>query len=124
MSLQAWFKFDNMLKRMGSTITFKLISTAITDVFYQKGTVTLTTYTCYGVVVPARAYDLHSNLAIVLASSGGEPMGIVSIFVSSADMANISIGDYYIDNIAQYTIVSKEKWSDDFYVLEGHVSDI
>lgn len=124
MSLEPRFKFGNMFKRLGKELTFKLLSTIITDSFYQEGDTTVTTYTCYGTVVPARAYDLHSNIATKVADTGIEPMGIVSIFISPADAANINIGDYYIDDVAQYTIKSNEVWSDEYYILEGQVNDI
>jgi len=123
MALEARFKFGNMLKRMGATLTFKQVSVTITDTFYQEGTTTLTTYNCYGVVVPARAYDLHSNIATKVADTGIELMGIINIFIGISDEANIGIGDYFVDDIATYIIKSKEKWSDEYYILEGHLLD-
>lgn len=124
MTIEPRFKFGNMFKRLGKELTFKLLSTVITDAFYQQGDTTETTYSCWGTVVPARAYDLHSNIAISSASTGGEPMGIINIYISPSDAENINIGDYYIDSVAKYTITSIEVWSEEYYVLEGHVNNI
>lgn len=124
MALQARFKLENMFKRNGKLLTFKLLTHVITDEFYQTKNTTIETYTCYGTVIPARAYDLHSNIVLRTESTGDEPMGIINILISPADEGYIDEGDYYIDDTAQYTITSKEIWSDEFYILEGHLNDV
>lgn len=114
---------DIMLKRLGELASFKLLTKTITDSFYDEYTTVETDYECYAVVVPARAYDIHSNIFYRPETTGFEEFGIISIFIAADDYEYINEEDYYLNGSDRYKIISSEKWSDEYYLLEGHYED-
>lgn len=124
MAIQTRYKFNTMLKRLGKPLLFKLLTKTTTDDFYQTSVITETEFNCNGVVVPARAYDLHSNIFMKSNDTGNEFFGIVNIYLTVSDAENIRIEDHYIDGNKKYNIVSKEFWNDEFIILEGHLIDV
>lgn len=123
MSFCKSLNFTNMLKRMGKELTFKLITTTVTDDFYQTGTTTETEYKCYGMIEPARAYDIHSNIYVNSKITGNEILGIINIYLTKDDSANINPGDFLFEECGFYKIIAFEKWDDEFDVLEAHLED-
>ena len=120
---QSGFKMNNILKKLGALHTF-LIQESITpaDTFYQESTIEYKEVKYWAVVLPARAYDLHSNVFARLNRSGTEQFGIINIFISITDGDTIVINrDYYSDSVGRYQIVGKEIYGTSYYLLEAHL---
>ena len=120
---QSGFKMNNILKKLGALHTF-LIQESITpaDTFYQESTIEYKEVKYWAVVLPARAYDLHSNVFARLNRSGTELFGIINIFISITDGDTLVINrDYYSDSVGRYQIVGKEIYGTSYYLLEAHL---
>jgi len=114
---------NNILKKLGALHTF-LIQESITpaDTFYQESTIEYKEVKYWAVVLPARAYDLHSNVFARLNRSGTEQFGIINIFISITDGDTLVINrDYYSDSVGRYQIVGKEIYGTSYYLLEAHL---
>ena len=112
-----------MLKRQGKPSIFKRVTKTVVDEFYGEVTTVETEYTCYALVVPARAYDIHSNLYYRPETTGNEFFGIINIIITADDAEFISEEDFYIDGTRKYKIIASEIWNkanSDYVVLEGH----
>lgn len=112
-----------MLKKQGEIHTFKTVVTTITDAFHGTISNVESTYLCYAVVIPARAYDIHSNLFYRPETTGNEFFGIVSIIIDADDYAHINENDFLIDGTKRYKIIAAEFWDKaqgNLVVLEGH----
>jgi len=120
---QSGFKMNNILKKLGAYCTFLIQdSTTPSDTFYQESTTTYKEVKYWAVVLPARAYDLHSNVFGRLDRTGVEQFGIINIFISKTDGDTLVINrDYYSDFIGRYQIVGKEKYGTSYYLLEAHL---
>lgn len=122
---QSGFKMNNILKKLGALHTF-LIQESITpaDTFYQESTIEYKEVKYWAAVLPARAYDLHSNIFARQDRSGIEHFGIINIFISITDGNNLVINrDYYTDSVGRYKIVGKEIYGTSFYLLEAHLEN-
>lgn len=114
---------NNILKKLGAYCTFLIQdSTTPSDTFYQESTTTYKEVKYWAVVLPARAYDLHSNVFGRLVRTGVEQFGIINIFISKTDGDTLVINrDYYSDFIGRYQIVGKEIYGTSYYLLEAHL---
>lgn len=114
---------NNILKKLGALHTF-LIQESITsaDTFYQESTIKYKEVKYWATVLPARAYDLHSNIFGRQDRSGIEHFGIINIFIGITDGDTIVINrDYYTDSVGRYKIVGKEIYGTSYYLLEAHL---
>lgn len=112
-----------MLKRQGQLSDFRTVDKIITDSFYGETAVTETEYSCYALVVPARAYDIHSNIYYRPEVTGNEFIGIINIYISPEDAVYISEEDVYVDGTKRYKIIASEHWdktNSDYVLFEGH----
>lgn len=112
-----------MLKRQGKLSDFRTVNKVVIDSFYGEIAVTETGYSCYALVVPARAYDLHSNTLYRPEITGNEFFGIINIYISPEDAIYIGEEDFYIDGTKRYKLVASEFWdktNSDYVLLEGH----
>lgn len=110
-------KFGKMLYKLGLNYTFKVATaSAATDTFYQDAPATYTETTVRAVVLPARAYDIHSNVAYSARITGFEDVGIISIFVNQ-DECVIDIGDYINVGDEWYKIDSKEYYDESYFIF-------
>ena len=92
------------------------------DTFYQESTTEYEEVEYWAAVLPARAYDLHSNVFVRQDRSGIEQFGIINIFISITDGNNLVINrDYYTDSVGRYKIVGKEIYGTSYYLLEVHL---
>lgn len=99
----------NMMKKFGKLRNFKKKSKVVTDDFYQTGTESYTECSYYAVVIPARAYNIHSNLFLAIKDTGNEYVGIIDIYID-AD-TGLNVGDLYVDDDdVEYEIYSIEYW--------------
>lgn len=105
-----------MLKRQGALETFIKVVKTVVDEFYDDITTEEEEYTCFALVTPARAYDIHSNTFTKPTIKGSEYFGIINIIIPMEESDSIQEGDYYNDsNDRRYKIVAKEFWQQ--YVL-------
>ena len=120
---QSGFKMNNILKKLGAFHTFLIQkSTTSSDTFYQESTTEYKEVEYWAAVLPARAYDLHSNVFARQERTGTELFGIVNIFISITDGDTLVINrDYYSDSVGRYQIVGKEIYGTSFYLLEAHL---
>ena len=120
---QSGFKMNNILKKLGAYCTFFIQkSTTSSDTFYQESTIEYKEVKYWATVLPARAYDLHSNVFARQDRSGIEQFGIINIFISITDGNNLVINrDYYSDSVGRYNIVGKEVYGTSYYLLEAHL---
>lgn len=120
---QSGFKMNNILKKLGAYCTFLIQdSTTPSDTFYQESTTTYKEVKYWAVVLPARAYDLHSNVFGRLDRTGVEHFGIINIFINIQDGDTIVLNrDYYVDNVGKYQIVGKEIFGTSYYLFEAHL---
>ena len=120
---QSGFKMNNILKKLGAYCTFLIQkSSTSSDTFYQESTTEYKEVEYWAVVLPARAYDLHSNVFGRLDRTGVEQFGIINIFINIQDGDTIVLNrDYYVDNVGKYQIVGKEIFGTSYYLLEAHL---
>lgn len=120
---QSGFKMNNILKKLGAFHTFLIQkSTTSSDTFYQESTTEYKEVEYWAAVLPARAYDLHSNAFARQERTGTELFGIINIFISITDGDTLVINrDYYSDSVGRYQIVGKEIYGTSFYLLEAHL---
>jgi hypothetical protein len=120
---QSGFKMNNILKKLGAYCTFLIQdSTTPSDTFYQESTTEYKEVKYWAVVLPARAYDLHSNVFGRLDRTGVEQFGIINIFINIQDGDTIVLNrDYYVDNVGKYQIVGKEIFGTSYYLFEAHL---
>lgn len=114
---------NNILKKLGAYCTFLIQkSTTSSDTFYQESTTEYKEVEYWAAVLPARAYDLHSNVFGRLDRTGVEQFGIINIFINIQDGDTIVLNcDYYVDNVGKYQIVGKEIFGTSYYLLEAHL---
>jgi len=121
---QSGFKMNNILKKLGAYCTFLIQdSTTPSDTFYQESTTTYKEVKYWAVVLPARAYDLHSK-CIWTFRVALELNNLVSLtfFINIQDGDTIVLNrDYYVDNVGKYQIVGKEIFGTSYYLLEAHL---
>ena len=87
---QSGFKMNNILKKLGAYCTFLIQdSTTPSDTFYQESTTTYKEVKYWAVVLPARAYDLHSNVFARQDRTGTNCL-VLSIFLLVLQMVIIS----------------------------------
>lgn len=117
------FKMENILKKLGAPHTFLLYCPPTnTDTFYQESDKTYREVSYWAVVLPARAYDLHSNLYVKQTRTGLEPLGIINIFMSKEDGDTIVVDqDYYKNSVGKYQIVGKEIYEPSYFLFEAHL---
>lgn len=120
---QSGFKMYNILKKLGALQTFLIQkSTTPADTFYQEFNNEYEEVKYWATVLPARAYDLHSNTFARLNRSGTEQFGIINIFIGITDGDTLVINrDYYSDSVGRYQIVGKEIYGTSYYLLEAHL---
>jgi len=104
-------RINTILKRFGQLCNFKKKTKTVTNEFYQSGTLTFEDVQYYVVVVPARAYNIHSNLYSAVKDTGKENTGIIEIYIEND--TNLDVGDLYVDkNGVEYEINSIEYWQE------------
>jgi len=116
-------KFGKMLYKLGKNYTFKTATaTTASDTFYGDAPATYTETTVRAVILPTRAYDIHSNVVYISRPIGLEEIGIISIFIEQDDCVIdvddfVNVGDYW------YKIHAKEIYDESYYIFEAKLGD-
>ncbi len=114
-------KIGKMLRKLGKAYTFKVAGTpTTTDSFYQNNSATYTTVSLYAVVLPARTYDVHSNIVHMERAFGIDELGNIEVYVVQEDCP-VDVEDYIQVEAEWYKLKSKEVFGDAFYVFEARL---
>jgi hypothetical protein len=114
-------KIAKMLRKLGKVYTFKVAGTpTTTDTFYQNNSATYTTVSLRAVVLPARAYDIHSNVLHIERPFGVDHVGIIEVLVDQ-DECPVEEEDYIQVESEWYKLKSRETFGEAYYVFEGRL---
>lgn len=99
---------QNGIRRNGKQelYTFRKVSEQVTNDVYQERTISYVEVQYYAIVVPARAYNIHSNTHVAFRESGKETFGIVEIYIEKD--TGLVKGDLLIADDGIYQISAKE----------------
>ena len=112
------------LKRFGKDYTFTRIAETApanpTDIqtAYKKKVATESTFVERAKIMPARAYDIHSNEWVKLVEGGEEMLGIINVRLLLT--TNVLVGDYITADGHKYKLTSREIL-DEYFIYEGHL---
>ncbi len=108
-----------ILKKLGKQYTFRRFTKVETDAFYKtKGITTTTDTLIYAVKYPYSTFTGRETRTENRA--GDEDIGKIKIIVDAA--ADVQKGDQMLDGTSTYTIISKDKWRDEYWALTGQVA--